>query len=88
MLNLSPRFKANILLLSTAAIWGSGFAAQRSAILDGMGSISFTGIRFFLVGYVFSLLSLRFRKKTKNKFEHLPTLLLCSFMLLGAVLQH
>ena len=88
MPTLSPRFKANILLLLTAAVWGIGFVAQRSAIEDGMGSISFTGIRFFLgwlciQPFIFKLS----REKRKNYSSKYLQLLLCLFMLVGAVLQ-
>ncbi len=46
---LSPRLRANLLMLLAAIIWGFAFVAQRTG-MDHVGPFTFTAIRFFMGG--------------------------------------
>ncbi len=56
----SPVFKADLLLLLAAAIWGSGFVAQRLG-MDHVGPMTFNAARF-AIGFLTVLLVIRFRR--------------------------
>lgn len=44
---MSPSLRANLLLLATAAIWGSAFVAQRVG-MESVGPFTYNGVRFAL----------------------------------------
>ena len=46
---MSKKMRSNILLLITAAIWGSAFVAQKSG-MDYIGPLTYGGIRTFIGG--------------------------------------
>lgn len=48
---MSKKMQSNILLLITAAIWGSAFVAQKSG-MDYIGPLTYGGIRTFIGGLV------------------------------------
>ena len=48
---MSKKMQSNILLLITAAIWGSAFVAQKSG-MDYIGPFTYNGIRTFIGGLV------------------------------------
>jgi drug/metabolite transporter (DMT)-like permease len=48
---LTPRLKADLTLLLVAAVWGSGFVAQRLGA-DRMSALYFNGARFLLGGLI------------------------------------
>jgi drug/metabolite transporter (DMT)-like permease len=52
------RLKANLLLLVTAVIWGSAFVGQAWG-MDGVGPLTFTGLRFLLGAAVVAPLAWR-----------------------------
>ncbi|MTH98126.1 DMT family transporter [Roseibium sp. RKSG952] len=52
------RLSANFLLLLAAAIWGSAFVAQSTA-MDAVGPLTFTGIRFLIAALVIAPFALR-----------------------------
>ena len=56
-------FKADALLLLAAAIWGTGFVAQRSG-MEHVGPMTFTGIRFAIGAAV--LLPLLWSRRTRR----------------------
>ncbi|MEN6409293.1 MAG: DMT family transporter [Anaerolineaceae bacterium] len=60
-----PRWKADVFLLVAAAVWGSGFVAQRLAAA-GLGAFVFNGLRFLLAGVLLTVL-LRFRISMSRK---------------------
>ncbi|MDR1506834.1 MAG: DMT family transporter [Treponema sp.] len=62
-------FRADILLLLTAGIWGFGFVAQASG-MEYVGPFTYNGIRFILGGV--SLLPLIFFRKAKGKLQTPP----------------
>jgi drug/metabolite transporter (DMT)-like permease len=47
MLTVSPRLRADLALLLTAAIWGLAFVAQRMG-MDHVGPFAFNALRFFI----------------------------------------
>ena len=51
MATLSPRLRANLLLLLAAFIWGFSFVAQRTGMAH-LGPFAFNAVRFFLGGLV------------------------------------
>lgn len=81
------RLKTDLYLLITAAIWGSGFVAQRAA-MDDLGPISFTGVRFFLgwlcIQPFVRRIPLADRRSTLHRW---PTIWLGTILLTGSVLQ-
>ena len=81
------RLKADFYLLTTAAIWGSGFVAQRAA-MDDIGPISFTGVRFFLGWLCIQPFVLRVPSNLRKSKEHRwLTIALGAILLTGCVLQ-
>ena len=58
--------KANILLLITAAIWGSAFVAQRVG-MDYIGPFTFSGIRFLIGSAVLVPLAIWLNYRFKSK---------------------
>jgi drug/metabolite transporter (DMT)-like permease len=64
-------FRANILLLLTALIWGSAFVAQRVG-MDHMGPLLFNGARFALGSLALIPLILRMRAGLSPDTELLP----------------
>jgi len=81
-------WQADALLLTAAAIWGVGFAAQRVA-MDTMAPLSFTGLRF-LLGWALLQPWLRQRRRRPNAPPAAPwsrRLLLGLLLLGGALLQ-
>jgi drug/metabolite transporter (DMT)-like permease len=83
----SPRVKADLMLLATAVIWGSGFVAQRS-VVDDLGPMSFTGVRFFL-GWLCIQPLVRKIPKSQNRDQRSfnLSLVLGLILLTGSVLQ-
>jgi len=68
------KIKSNIFLLITAAVWGSGYVAQRSGI-DYIGPFYFTGIRFFLGAMVLIPILVVNQKKKKRKIIRLQNII-------------
>ena len=73
-------FRADLLLLLTAAIWGFGFVAQRSG-MEYIGPFAYNGVRFLLGSLFllpFAMWSIRTKadEKSKNK----RTLVVSSFL--------
>ncbi len=63
----SRAFKADVMLLIVAAIWGSGFVAQRDA-MSHMGPFAFTAIRYAIGSAMLALLLLSpVRRRAINK---------------------
>ena len=58
-------FKADALLLLAAAIWGTGFVAQRLG-MEHVGPMTFTGVRF-AIGALVLLPLLRFRRTRRHQ---------------------
>ena len=48
-MNLTPRGRANLILLLTSVIWGFAFVAQRAG-MDHVGPFTFNGVRFLIGG--------------------------------------
>ncbi len=48
-MNINKNIKADLLLLTTAIIWGFAFVAQRTG-MDHIGPFLFNGVRFALGG--------------------------------------
>jgi drug/metabolite transporter (DMT)-like permease len=63
---LTPRLRADLLLLSAAVIWGTGFVAQRVAA-GSIGAFSFNGLRFLLAALVLLPFALRSWKRLDRK---------------------
>lgn len=66
---LMKRWKANILLLLAALIWGCAFCAQ-SVGMDYLGPFTFNGTRFIIGGLVLLPVIAFLRKSGKNNFNH------------------
>ena len=64
---MSKKMRSNILLLITAAIWGSAFVAQKSG-MDYIGPLTYGGIRTFIGGLALIPVIL-FLDKGKSKTE-------------------
>ena len=62
---ISLRLRSDLTLLFVAAVWGSGFVAQRLAA-GSLSAFYFNGFRFFLAGLILLLL-IRFRWEIKGK---------------------
>lgn len=75
-----PRWKADLFLLITAAVWGSGFVAQRLAAA-GLGAFVFNGLRFLIAGMLLTVL-LRFNLRMNRK--ELRWVLVSGVLLFGA----
>lgn len=65
------RFRADLLLLLTAAIWGLAFVAQRKG-MEFVGPFTFNGVRFFLGGLALLPLALRRRWSPDSLLEEGP----------------
>lgn len=74
------RWKSDLTLLFVAAVWGSGFVAQRLAA-GHLNALYFNGFRFLLAGII--LLSL-FRFKWEIKGKNLAWVALAGILLFGA----
>lgn len=61
---LSRAFRADILMLITAAVWGFAFVAQRAG-MEFVGPYTFNGVRFFLGGL--SLLPFLFLRRPEGQ---------------------
>lgn len=87
----SRTFRANILLLLTALIWGAAFVAQRMG-MDHMGPLTFNGVRFALGALALLPLIASMDKKRSSAGPPLSTLfrggvLMGGALFLGAWLQ-
>jgi len=86
------RFRANLLLLITAFIWGTAFVAQQNG-LDHVGPFTFTGFRFVLGTLVVLPLGLREYYRLKSQGGSIQTkdwigMLLCGlFLFTGSASQ-
>ncbi|SHM28651.1 DMT family transporter [Roseibium suaedae] len=76
------RLTANSLLLLAAALWGSAFVAQSTAMED-VGPFYFTGIRFLIAALV--LAPFAWRERTARRNDRLTQGHLARFGLIGAV---
>ena len=74
------RLRADLTLLFVAAVWGSGFIAQRM-VANRLDIFIFNGIRFFL-GAVLVLVLLRFRVRIERR--NLPFVVLAGGLLFAA----
>ena len=77
--------KANLLLLLTAAIWGSAFVAQRAG-MDHVGPFTFNGVRFALGGLSLLPLILLMPKPAPSAGRGDPRALFVGGLLAGAAL--
>ncbi len=77
--------KANLLLLLTAAIWGSAFVAQRAG-MDHVGPFTFNGVRFALGGLSLLPLILLMPKPAPSTGRGDPRALFVGGSLAGAAL--
>jgi drug/metabolite transporter (DMT)-like permease len=77
--------KANLLLLLTAAIWGSAFVAQRAG-MDHVGPFTFNGVRFALGGLSLLPLIWLMPKPAPSAGRGDPRTLLFGGLLAGAAL--
>jgi drug/metabolite transporter (DMT)-like permease len=75
------RLKSDLILLFVAAVWGSGFVAQRFAATHELGVFFFNGGRFLLGGVILLPLA-RFKLKVDRK--TLPLLMLAGVLLFVA----
>lgn len=80
----SKALQTNLLLLLTAAIWGSGFVAQRLG-MDAIGPFLFSGIRFSMGALVILPLLLYRKKRGLVTGPLLSTPLLRGGILLGLI---
>lgn len=80
----SKALQTNLLLLLTAAIWGSGFVAQRLG-MDAIGPFLFSGIRFAMGALVILPLLLYRRNQGLVKGPFLQPSLLGGGVLLGLI---
>lgn len=82
----SPTFRANILMLLTAMIWGSTFLGQNVA-MRYMGTFTFSGSRFFLGTLALLPVLIFYKKKTHLKSSHLfSSKTIAGGFLLGVIL--
>jgi drug/metabolite transporter (DMT)-like permease len=89
-LRLSPRLRADLVLLLVAAIWGSGFVAQRLGA-QVMDPLYFNASRFLAAGLLLMLLD-RLRRRLQPWYAALrghwqPTLLAGLLLFGGSLLQ-
>ena len=86
------RSQANLLLLAVALVWGSAFVAQAHG-MEGVGPLTFTGIRFLVGACVVFPLALRdwrgqvSQNRAPGRREWLSIGLLGALLTLGAVFQ-
>ena len=76
------RLSANMLLLLAAAIWGSAFVAQSTA-MDSMGPLAFTGFRFLIAAAV--VLPFAIREHVLDRSAPLGLEHVAPFTLIGVV---
>lgn len=76
------RLTANTLLLLAAAIWGSAFVAQSTA-MDSMGPLAFTGVRFLIAAAVVAPFAYREHRRYTD--VPLSARHIGSFVLIGLV---
>ncbi len=82
---MNPKLRGDLLLLLAALIWGVGFSAQRAA-MEGMGPMTFTGLRF-LIGWMVLLPVLRLPQLKSKKPSAPPKIIFgLSLLLLGGAL--
>lgn len=84
----SNAVRADAILLLVAAIWGSGFVAQKAAMDHGMGPLAYTALRY-MIGFAMMLpfvVGAKWRKRI-NRRTVLPGLLLGVFMVIAANAQ-
>lgn len=92
IVNRMNRTFANLLLLITAMIWGTGFVAQHEGLND-LGPFSFTGLRFVLGTLVVLPLGyLEYKRRTKEGYTFTTIdkrdMVLCGiFLFLGSLTQ-
>lgn len=88
--SLAPmtRFRADLLLLTTAIIWGTAFIAQKTG-MKGLGPFGFAGARFVLSLFVIAPLAFRESrgKAPLPRKELLATLGLSGLFTAGVILQ-
>jgi drug/metabolite transporter (DMT)-like permease len=77
-------FRANILLLLTALIWGAAFVAQRMG-MDHMGPLTFNGVRFALGALALWPLIASMDKKRTSAAPALTTLIRGGMLMGGAL---
>jgi drug/metabolite transporter (DMT)-like permease len=77
-------FRANILLLLTALIWGAAFVAQRMG-MDHMGPLTFNGVRFALGALALWPLIASMDKKRTSAAPALSTLIRGGVLMGGAL---
>jgi drug/metabolite transporter (DMT)-like permease len=77
-------FRANILLLLTALIWGAAFVAQRMG-MDHMGPLTFNGVRFALGALALWPLIASMDKKRTSVAPTLSTLIRGGMLMGGAL---
>lgn len=83
-ISLKKRIQSDGLLLFVAALWGSGFVAQRIAS-ETISNFTFNGLRF-LLGALFLLVLVRFHWKANR--EQLKWMVLAgSFLFIGTTFQ-
>jgi drug/metabolite transporter (DMT)-like permease len=75
------RLKADLALLLTALVWGSGFVAQRVAANHNLGAFTFNGGRFLLGALLLLLLA---RRGAKPKPSNLLWMLLAGVLLFSS----
>lgn len=82
------RFRADMVLLLVAAIWGAAFVAQKTA-MDHMGPFGFTGVRFMLSMIVVFPFVLREHRKSPalHVFAWWKMLAVAVVFVLGVMLQ-
>lgn len=79
------RLKGDVLLLTTAAIWGSGFVAQRIGA-DFVGPLLFNGLRFGLGAVIILFFVMRRGKRLNGRVWRMAALP-GTFLFLAGVLQ-
>lgn len=68
---MSKKIRAELMLLTTALIWGTAFVAQRSG-MDYVGPFTFNGIRFLVGAIVMIPIILVMDKLAKNNQQAVP----------------
>jgi len=82
---LSRAFRADLLMLITAAVWGFAFVAQRAG-MEYVGPYTFNGVRFFLGGLsLLPFLLLRQPKGRENARSHTRSIHLLLYGLLAGL---
>lgn len=76
------RLQANLVLLTTAAVWGAGFVAQDTA-MEHMGPLWFVGLRFLVAFFVALPLAIRENVRATKPFAQREMLI---FVVIGLAL--